>query len=344
MAEEKKEMFMNDNNHVDFAPFRYVIDTKTLIIDQFFWENECLEETRYLFLRYCEKNHIQLQTVSNLTAEYDMKLSNSATDDFKKMWSETEWTLYNLYGYQFHAHVWEKNEYQYILNTHEIQCLRQWALVHCYGSMTMPDWEDLSPLSAFIDQKLNEYGAVFVKLSSTSAKKDHKIKPLYTKTDVFLFLIEARSFINEYEKCLNHPEQILSVVIKPFLFDITSENEYRLFVSNGQLRAISIQHCYDDNIQVKDPEKIIYQFNTFIQTNSHPYVSFIMDAYIDKNNEIHRIEYNMWSCRGKYTFDGSTCNWTAGGTSRFHSQKDNKILGLVREDKIEHNSCGIVCR
>jgi len=334
---EEKELFMNDNNHLDFAPFRYIVDTKTIYIDKFFWESECLEETRYLFLKYCEKNQIQIHIVSNLTAEYEMKISNSATDDFKKAWSETEWTLYQLYGHQFHAHIWENPDYQYVLSTKEIQLLRNWTVVYCYGSMTVPDWEDLPhQLTSFIDQKLNQYGTVFVKLSSTSAKKDHKIKPLYSKTDVLLFLIEARSFVTEYERHINCPERVLSIVIKPFLFDIHNENEYRLFVSGGRLRAISIQHCYDNTIQVKDPEKVTQLFNTFIQTTSHPYVSFIMDAYIDEQNQVHRIEYNMWSCRGKYTFDGSTCNWTSGGTSRFHSQKDNKILGLVRDDKNSH--------
>jgi hypothetical protein len=265
--------------------------------------------------------------------EHVVRITPRAPADVMKKWSKMEWFVYHLYCYQFGAVSWEKAEYQYVLTAHELGTLKDWSFRYLVGSGQRPsleEREDVPRLISFIAAQLQKYTRCFVKFSSSSGKTDRPVRPLTTVEDTILYLIESKFILLEYEHYERYltPEWKSSIVMKPFDDRIRPDNEYRIFVSRGVLRGVSIQKWYDETLINKIDLPVLV---SWLSSLDHPFVSYVMDMFLDDDGHPHFIEYNAWSARGKFA-NGITCNWCGSGCSRFHSQIDSEELGLCVRD------------
>lgn len=140
----------------------------------------------------------------------------------------------------------------------------------------------------------------FVKTSLKSAKKNSKglrITPCFTVNDVIENLISSDQILQSLLFGCN-------LIVRRWV-DIKSENEFRVYVLNRQIRAICQQSLTEKIENKLDHNELIEKIKQFYNTLQIKYNDCVLDLHIS-NEKIHLIEINSggaWSTAGAGLFN-----------------------------------------
>lgn len=164
-----------------------------------------------------------------------------------------------------------------------------------------------------IDAVTNPNVEYFIRLSGTSAKKDHQLAGLKKSRKIMDHLTNSFSFLTQ-EYC--HPTKRTSVIIIPWNSAIKPRNEFRVFIHNKQVTAIAPQRWY--NSYIYTPEEIDIIEESILQSRfwDHvPYASLVADVWVElPTKTAHLIECNPFGIFGP------------SGSSLFSWKEDYAIL------------------
>lgn len=219
---------------------------------------------------------------------------------------ESFWKFYNAYLSSYTTKCWVyclKSEYlstgfdkqiiDNILNLSE-NCKNQYfeaieSDIEFYTDMYR------NPIEKYI--KRHESTGVFFKISDKSGKYRGEINPKFSLLDIVNEIIHNQDLINT----LKQYGVKSSLLIRPWNYEISVENEFRVIVNNKRITGISQQQCYKYVNLTKEKmteytKSIIDRFNEI--KHKFPYNSCVMDMWIDKNKIAHIIEMNPGECWG----------------------------------------------
>ena len=162
---------------------------------------------------------------------------------------------------------------------------------------------------------------MFVKLLSSSAKNEQRVVPLYTVQQIIEFITGRVQFLQQdfrnYFKY--HFDTPIGVVMMPWNESIDAKSEFRVFIRNRHLIAISQQAWY--TVFHYTPEEIrtiassIAELFNQILRDRLPLPSAILDVTVDFDiQQAYLIEINPWG------------TWATSGSSLFDWVKDHSII------------------
>lgn len=162
---------------------------------------------------------------------------------------------------------------------------------------------------------------MFVKLTSSSAKNETKPKPMYTVNDIIDFMTFRQQFLQlDYKNYFEYKfNQSKGIVLMPWNDHIDNRSEFRVFIRNKQLIAISQQCWY--NVFHYTPEElhiIPQSICTMFYTKLRDLLelpSAILDVTVDfKTKQTYLIEINPWA------------TWATSGSALFDWVNDHEII------------------
>lgn len=177
------------------------------------------------------------------------------------------------------------------------------------------DWSRLACLANGIRDAIEHLASparVFMRLSGTSGKNEVPVEPLTASDNAIVRLTSNILFLNqEYER-----DKETAVILMPWCDEIERRTEFRVFVVDGRITAVSQQHWrelfgYSDE-ELDTVESAILGA-TFLR--NAPYRRFVADVWVSfADKECHLIEYNPF---------GAHCG---AGSALFEWQRDRAIL------------------
>lgn len=198
---------------------------------------------------------------------------------------------------------WVRNFSQYYddrplilsLSARDLQILREDSVV-CdrLGRRPHPekieDWSVLPKIQAYLREHFDT--GVFVKVCDASPK-DVLQGPLRTAKDIWMALAQSkrvRTFLLANDPLLS------DLVIRPWIREIGKHNEFRVFIRNSRLVAIS-QQCWYKRARVQDPERVGDAVEEWMVEKKVelPNGSGVLNMFIDSDGIAHLIEVNPWS-------------------------------------------------
>lgn len=158
------------------------------------------------------------------------------------------------------------------------------------GLQALPEWPSVS---------------AFVRTSRGSGKRGKTPRPCLTAYDVLTYLTSNTWFWqNEWE----HMHRSTAVVLIPWNTNITPHNEFRLFVWNRNVVALSPSYCYDIHVYSGNELRCIYQALQRVSfLDSICFQNWTADVWLDWNTHtMHLIEANPYGAHsgcGSALFD-----------------------------------------
>ena len=178
---------------------------------------------------------------------------------------------------------------------------------------------------------------IFVKLFSSSAKNEKKLVPFHTVNEIIDFITGRVQFYQQdfcdYKKYSPVFDFPLGVVLLPWNEKIDTRSEFRVFVRNLNVVAISQQAWYsifyysDDEIQIAI-SSILSLFYDFVR-DGLPLPSAILDITVQfDEKKAYLIEINPWG------------TWATSGSALYNWVLDSKIVEptLRYEDDASFNA------
>ncbi len=262
----------NTTNHHDRDPYYIEEDSNNLIIDTDWWNTQVPQRTKDLL-----KEREIVFVLGNVPIPHD------------EMFGFGDERLIHVYqAYQ------EAFEYQEWAKGGVIMCIT-------IAQKRAKDWVGITQRMDFFlggsDKKL------FVRTGSTSGKNTVPIKPCYNAKEVVEHLSNNPEILmREWERY----DKDTYICFQEWEDRITSRNEFRLFIFNQRLVALSPQkygQCHDYSQEELD---IIEE--AVLSRDYDAYTSYIVDAWVDfETRKLHVIEYN---CFGDHSGAGSSLfNW-----------------------------------
>ena len=148
----------------------------------------------------------------------------------------------------------------------------------------------------------------FVRGEIMSAKNDNGKQVISSAKECLLYLGKSRDILKSLCDIENEKSYI---AIMPWNEKIKLSNEFRIFVLNGKIKAISQQKWYIyagiTRTYILDIISELYQGCLHI-CKQLPYLDASLDVWIDEDKTVHLIEANpggRWSCSASMLF-----NWT----------------------------------
>eukprot|EP01064_Diplonema_japonicum_P032486 TRINITY_DN6114_c0_g1_i1.p1 TRINITY_DN6114_c0_g1~~TRINITY_DN6114_c0_g1_i1.p1 ORF type:complete len:365 (+),score=83.33 TRINITY_DN6114_c0_g1_i1:37-1131(+) len=188
-------------------------------------------------------------------------------------------------------------------------------------------FEDFSPtIVETIQRAIDKWGAVFVKLSSKSAKNDVKLRPLTTVRGVLDTLTASKDIMAWLEGSGN-VARAADLVLLPWNPCITEDNEYRVFMKQGEPTAISQQRWYHQIPDPLSPDMVVSAVRTLCTTLQPrlPFPSATLDVWINPSTSTaHLIECNPWG--GFFSSGSSLFDWE----QHWDMMHDTKIVSFAR--------------
>jgi hypothetical protein len=291
----------NNCNYYIQRPWILLDDNKIFINKEWFEkQNELFSKT---ILELLNKNNIDM--INMLPQNYEASF----------VMNELETKIYNLYLYNFNYSVWYSNEIisdVTIINL-DSEKIRE-ICINCLYCNKLFDVEILKLQNDYdkIENALDKYNDyVFVRLDQRSAKKDYGIIPLNNTKDILHHLIFSKSlYKNVYNKNLD-----VKLIIMPWK-NIKKKYEFRIFIYNKNVVAISQQHLYNKfKYDVIKIHKIITLINNSNFIKKLPYNDVVCDVYIDIINNL----CNLIDCKPYGAYSSSR-------SSLFCWVKDKNVL------------------
>jgi len=152
----------------------------------------------------------------------------------------------------------------------------------------------------------NQHGS-FVRMSHKSTKDGFdKLRPLYTVEDILDALTSSVKLLKTF---VDHNQCLF---VMPWT-NIDPSREYRVFIIDNRVAAVSQQHCYtsfsySDRVEIvrKDVDLIL----SYYENNRSKYIDIgyeevTLDLYVTYDNEVRLIECNpptLWCASGSSLF------------------------------------------
>ena len=258
------------------------------------------------------------------TLEEQPWLKRICTDSTKKIYQQVVYHYGMNKWIHLHPFYETGNLAAHILSSLDLDSLKSLSQIRCASGRSFKN-ADLDNFSAefisFIERNVKVDG-VFARMSHKSVKDGfNKLIPLKSVSDVLDSLTSSAKLLQTFVD----PNQIL--VIMSWV-DIQPEKEYRVFVINNRIAAISQQNCYSNfergNGEVENDVKMILKYYSRVKDEFYKigYESATLDIYIG-GNEARLIEINPPTL------------WCASGSSLFNKKellsfKNNTIYVKVR--------------
>lgn len=172
----------------------------------------------------------------------------------------------------------------------DVQLLRRDSVVaDMLGVDVHPDRVKELTCYGAIQAYLVTHPSVFAKVAEASPKEH--LEPLATPEAIWRALATSRrvrTFL------INLPHELgADLVLRPWNADITVDNEFRVFVRDGQCVGVSQQNCWQP-VHVVSPEQVWSSVETWLATHALPERNATLDVYVDAGGVTHLIEMNGW--------------------------------------------------
>lgn len=192
------------------------------------------------------------------------------------------------------------------LNNRELKLLNELSTCYLSGgslsSSILEDFEDLIKKmdNIFLNRKM------FIKIDPASPKE---VGTTATNGKECLCLIaKSKRCQKILESFINH-NMTMNIIIKEFDDNIDISNEFRVFVKNNSIKAISQYNWYNyhnyDNSYI---ENMVKEVSDTIKLLKLPFNSYVMDIHY--KDKLHIIEFNPFGI-GPYVSPSGSCllNW-----------------------------------
>lgn len=247
---------------------------------------------------------------------------NLAESEIPEDMTLIEWHVYHLYVNNFDYSVWHND--QLIPNVSivdlSLEKIKEASTNCCFNfsdiEFELPKLqEEYQKISTVLEKYVTP---VFVRLDQSSAKHDTTLEPLSTAKDILAQIVNSKKLYKSIYGRNIEPK----LIIMPWK-DIDPKYEFRIFVLNKKIVAISQQHLYRKyNYTLGEINNIFSAIKNVNFINELLYQDVVCDVFVDNSNVCYLIECNPY---GPYS---------ASGSSLFCWIKDKKIL-LENSDTIE---------
>jgi hypothetical protein len=161
---------------------------------------------------------------------------------------------------------------------------------------------------------------LFIKTSAKSTKHDVRVQPVTDAEDALNYLLSSPTI----QGVLARSGETVEFLLRPWNYDVSDDNEIRVFIQNQQIRAISQQYIYKSSpvlgmIMTGDPEALydsIQKKWSEIQRLTN-YEDAVLDMYVTPDGEVELIEVNCggngWGPAGSSLFTWSEINTVPDG-------------------------------
>ncbi len=257
-----------------------IIDGRN-IIDSTWWDSLSV---------YCKdiiNKKINNFTIENIIIPHDFQFDNE---------SKFLTLMYKCYIDSFDYHVW----YSYLKN--QIYVPQNVVLIPIYADVKKifvtlytnnkkySDDIALKQLKNDIEINMKADTQYFIRLSSTSGKNEKSLVPFSNASDIISHISSLKLFIDqEYNR-----EKESYLILIPWNNDIDDRYEFRIFVVDGKLTAVSQQnarklyHYSSEEIDIIEYALNNISFNV-------PYTTYVGDVYINiETHTCHLIELNPY--------------------------------------------------
>lgn len=206
-------------------------------------------------------------------------------------------TYYEKYSFRTFQHLCEDNPVVLTLTQHDFNLIKlDSTLFNLYDRRVdckhVFEWS----IVKIIQQYLSEHKeGIFVKLCDASPKdgenldhQRHNMKPLKNPEDIWLTLTSSRRIYT----FLKHHTGEATLVTRPWNFSINENNEYRVFVRDGKLIAISQQKLYTQVKHQCKPQHLVDSVQKWLLATKYNGSGCLDMYYLE--DAIHLIEVNPW--------------------------------------------------
>lgn len=239
----KRTEWFNDNNHANKAPFYSPDNGRTLLIEPRLFQ--AWSQTDAIDLLRAKFDHV---TASDAIVQLDCTDIEQAPEWF--------WTVYRTILARANACRWVQcipgahvimldtdtchklaAEYIEFLGADSLNTNDEMGSVNASSSSTS-DWLVLE-IDKYMQSRPMPADGYFVKCGTCSTKKHYPPEPVFSGREAVDHLMRAapvvRSMRNGTAEC---------VLLRPFLRDVSENNELRVFVRDGRVTGVSQQACY----------------------------------------------------------------------------------------------------
>lgn len=200
----------------------------------------------------------------------------------------------------------------------------------------------MQDLADMIDTKIKKAGepwclptsSFFVRLDDCSPKDNGGLRPLKTGQEILTQILGSKRCMLRVEYAQREKLADVKLILKLWRPDIDSGNEFRVFVNDGVITALSQYHWYADSGWGREPKKSKIPFvvegihQLFDQIKDFlPFKSCVYDTHVKFIEEpegevvfVELVEFNPFGAH------------ISSGSALFHWERDFEILnGLNRE-------------
>jgi len=280
-------------NNLRLTKYTPIIPFEPIVIHKNWWDCQTTNYQELLF-----------NTFPNLIVENFMlpHVTFIETDNY--------WKFLKLYKEQFrfekYAHIFECVDIL-LLSEKDLEILLELCVemqsLEIKRNVKQYDCDKFS--DEFINQItkiLEKYDGVFVKTNIKSGKHYSKIFPSYTIIDVLTNLVFSKEVLQSL--LCDGPNYL---VFREWNNNISSTNEFRIFIKNKQVQAAS-QQFMNKPILLDDPLIVINAATVIWQQikNTIDYNDCVLDIYVKDESNYGLIEINSgnsWSTAGSALFD-----------------------------------------
>jgi len=263
----------NDNNQHEYAP---IIPNNPIIIHTQ-WYNSL---PKWIQL------DLQIIFPDFVLQAFDLPKPIEKNKMFCKFY-EWYYKLYDMYNYKDCM----KNTYFIKLTDSQREEMKEMCHI---GVVTnrKPNFERYDSIHLLFDQMqkiLDDHKdtGLFVKTSYQSAKHEYKLFPAFTIMNIFENIIYSKEIWSSIDKAS-------CIILKPWNNNISKDTEFRVFVENKRIIAISQQAWGVSLSQVPYLEHLIEQLDDIIK--DIPYNDAVLDINYTSNGVLTLIEINP-GCR-----------------------------------------------
>lgn len=217
----------NSNNHADYAPFIFT-DTITIIdIDYFNYLPERLQN-----ILHHQISDITIDKISYPHSDqHDHQLFPLLYEIFIEQYREEYWYKSNIISWSTSKFMIKitKDDVSYLVEKNEPPGLAK-------------------RIDNLMKNSLPQHGEIFFKLSCGSVKHDELLVPVRSRQEIIEKIINSRRLQKDLFKVTLFPWKRVYLIITPWLNlnehceEESEKYEYRVFLDNGKIRAISQQN------------------------------------------------------------------------------------------------------
>lgn len=287
----------NSNNHFELAPFKDTVHG--LIVDSRWWSSIDSAQQKII----SEQNEFKFGYIDG---------EQKITDRFMK--------FYKSFMYTYNYDVWfpalkdylPKNTFIYNLSLKDRKILAELSKIRILtekSTSLLPGIRSLS--DDFYNNAKNQLslGPMFIKLSTE--KNDRKLKPIKYFPQLINYICDIKQASFDFSQ---DGPQNLSIVFIPWNKNLNPSREFRVFVYNGKITAISQQLWFKKVGLTEEKYKpIVDSIIDWFNKTLLPYKNAVLDVWCDEITT-HLIELNPFFA------------WSSSGSSLFHWINDYKLL------------------